>query len=729
MDCKPKQGRLGLAKRVLSLCFAVFLVGCSKTPQNNPYPPLDGSENVIYSVFSERPKHLDPAQSYNANEWILIDQIYEPPLQYHYLKRPYELVPLLATSLPTITYLDKNNREVGESSSEIAFSLYKIEIKPGVNYQKHPAFAKDSSGNFLYHHLKALEVKDKNQITDFKIMDTREVVAEDFVYQIKRLASPALNSPIYGLMSDYIVGLKTLSESLKSPSNKMSLREMPLEGVKATDKYHYEIKVMGKYPQFTYWLATPFFAPMPWEAIAFYDQKVLDRKNISLDWFPIGTGPYLLSENNPNWQMTLSKNPDFHGETYPTEGEPGDKEKGLLENAGKPLPFLDKVVFQIEKETIPYWNKFLQGYYDRALLNMDNFDQAVKTSGVDGIELNDALKQKGIRLNSTVDPSIFYWGFNMLDKTVGGYSPKQRKLRQALSIALDVEEYINIFLNGNAIPALGPLPPGFMGYKDKNAGNPVVYDMSTEGLRRKSLSVAKKLLSEAGYPGGIDPKTKLPLVLYFDAIISGNTEAKAQFSWLRKQFDKLGIELVIRATQYNRFQEKMRNGDFQIYMWGWNADYPDPENFLFLLTSENSKIKHSGENASNYENPKFDALFDKMKGMSNSEARKKILDEMVDIVQVDAPWIWGFFPKTYTLSQSWVMPLKSNAMARNTIKYISLKPELRAKSRKEWNPPIRWPLILIFVLLVVSCIPAILSYYRKMHQPLKPKPPLKLKNE
>ena len=707
-------------------------LGCRiEFPQNNPYPPLDGSENVIYSVFSERPKHLDPAQSYNANEWILIDHIYEPPLQYHYLKRPYELIPLLATKLPEITYLDKNDKAVSENSPDVAYSVYHVEIKPGVYYQMHPAFAKNKKGDFIYHHVTPLEVKNKNQLSDFKQVATREVMAEDFVYQIKRLADPRINSPIYGFMTDYIVGLPELSQALKkTPSANQDLRNFSLVGVKALDNTHYEIKLHGKYPQFIYWLATPFFAPMPWEAVAFYSQDLLEKKNISLDWFPIGTGPFILSENNPNWQMTLSKNPHFHGETYPDSGEPGDKESGLLDKANQPLPFLDKVVFQLEKESIPYWNKFLQGYYDQAILNMDNFDQAVKTSGVEGIELNDALKQKGINLTSSIDPSIFYWGFNMLDKTVGGYTTKQKKLRQAISIAVDIEEYINIFLNGNAIPAQGPLPPDFFGSQGKEAqGNLVVYDKTSSGLKRKSITEAKKLLKEAGYPEGIDPKTKLPLVLYFDAIISGNTESKAQFSWLRKQFDKLGIELVIRGTQYNRFQEKMRNGDFQIYMWGWNADYPDPENFLFLLKGENSKTKHGGENASNYENPKFDALFDKMKSMPNNNDREKILDQMVEIIQIDAPWLWGFYPKTYILRQEWVNPFTRNAMSRNTLKYMSLQPELRAKLRKEWNPPIRWPLFLMAFFLVLGCIPAALSYYRKMHNPLSPKVPLRLKNE
>ena len=174
----------------------------------------------------------------------------------------------------------------------------------------------------------------------------------------------------------------------------------------------------------------PFFSPMPWEAEVFYGQPGLSDKNISLDWFPIGTGAYFLAENNPNRRMVLLRNPLFHFEAYPTEGEPVDKANGLLQDAGKPLPFIDKVIFMLEKETIPYWTKFLQGYYDASGIASDNFDQAIQFTGNGGMALTDSMQQKGIRLETAVQPSNFYLGFNMLDPTVGGTTEQARKLRQ-----------------------------------------------------------------------------------------------------------------------------------------------------------------------------------------------------------------------------------------------------------------------------------------------------------
>ncbi|MBS0287526.1 MAG: ABC transporter substrate-binding protein [Proteobacteria bacterium] len=708
--------------------------GCDKGMWNNPYPESDATENALYTSFTERPKHLDPAISYNADEWIFINQIYEPPLQYHYLKRPYTLVPLIATQMPQIRYLDKNNVPLKENAAiqDIAYSVYTIHIQPGVMYQQHPAFVKkEGTDEFLYHALTKDDVKHKHSILDFEKTATRELVAEDYVYQIKRLADPTLNSPVLGLMENYVVDIKALSKTIKdkyatlgaTPDELpfLDLRDIPFEGAKAIDKYTYEIKVLGKSPQFMYWLAMPFYAPMPWEAIAFYSQKVLLEKNISLDWYPVGTGPFTLSKNNPNLEMILEKNPTFHGETYPSEGEPGDEKLGLLKMAGKPIPFLDKIVFILEKESIPYWSKFLQGYYDQSGVSAENYDQVLNAGASGNMTLTKELVDKGIRLSTSVQPSSFYWGFNMTDDVVGGYSAKQKKLRQAISIAVDVEEYINIFLNGNGFAAQGPLPPSIFGYSDDlDAKNPYVYDINPKQntVERKSLLEAKKLLKEAGFPEGRDPKTGQPLVLYYDAIVTSGPESQSQFSWFRKQFKKLGIELVVRATQYNRFQDKMHNGDFQIFFWGWNADYPDPENFFFLLYGKNSKIKIDGENASNYENPTFDALYEKMKSMDNTEERAQIISKMIKIAQEDAPWIWGFHPKIYALRQGWVAPFKPNAMSRNTLKYMAISPSLRDKQRKAWNSPILWPLLLIGLTGAVFCIPACIGYWRKVHQPL-----------
>jgi len=570
---------------------------------------------------------------------------------------------------------------------------------------------------------------ERNQLGDFDETGTRELVAADYVYQIKRLAHPKLNSPIYGLMTEYIVGLadyaKILGEVMKDregdgqAQHLLDLRQYPLSGVDVVDRYTYRVKLHGEYPQFVYWLAMPFFGPVPVEADQFYSQPGMKEKNLTLDWYPVGTGPYMLTVNNPNRQMVMERNPNFHGEIYPGEGEAGDRKKGLLADAGKPIPFIDRVVFSLEKENIPTWNKFLQGYYDASGISSDSFDQAIQISGQGETSLTDSMREKNIQLSTSVAASTYYMGFNMRDPVVGGLSERARKLRQAISIVVDYEEFISIFLNGRGIPAQGPLPPGITGYQPGEVGvNPYVYEWVGEGqkgkLKRRPVSDAKQLLAEAGYPAGRDANTGKPLIIHLDST-GGGPDDKARFDWLRKQFSKINLQLDIRSTDYNRFQEKMLKGTAQLFQWGWNADYPDPENFLFLLYGPNAKAGKNGENAANYENSEFDQLFSKMKNMPNGPRRLQILHKMVDIVQRDAPWIWGLHPKRFSLYHAWLKNIKPNDMANNTLKYKRIDPELRAEQRLKWNQPIVWPLLLTAVLLIAGFIPAVVIYRRKQH--------------
>ena len=697
----------------LSLLLALLLGGCGGAPWNDPYPAADAGKNILYTAFTGRPKHLDPARSYSADEGVFIAQIYQPPLQYQYLKRPYTLIPDTAAAVPKPVYYAADGGRLPDNApaAQVAYSVYRIHLRRGVFYQPHPAFARDSGGKPLYVHLTAAELASIHTLSDFKQTGARELIAADYVYEIKRLADPRLQSPIFGLMSGYIVGLKALRRTLRQALAKrpaaerdryLDLNRYPLAGARVTGRYSYRIKIYGKYPQFRYWLAMTFFAPVPWEAVAFYSQPGMAARNLSLDWYPVGTGPYMLTVNDPNRKMVLTRNPNFHGETYPREGAPGDRAAGLLADAGKPLPFIGKIVFTLEKESIPYWNKFLQGYYDASGIASDSFDQAVKIGAEGGAEVSPAMKARGIRLLTSVSPSDYYIGVNMLDPLIGGYSARARKLRQAISIALNFEEYIAIFANGRGVAAQGPIPPGIFGYRGGKAGiDPYVYDWVNGRPQRKSIEYAKRLLAEAGYPGGRDAKTGRPLLLYLDTTSTG-VGSKSSLDWMRKQFAKLNIQLVVRSTDWNRFQDKIRKGAAQLFYYGWNADYPDPENFLFLLYGPNSRVKDNGENSSNYNNPEYNRLFAQMKNMGDGPARQAIIDRMVAIVQRDAPWLGGFHPKDFALYHSWLHNVKPNPMARNNLKYQRIDVALRERRRRRWNTP-RWQPLLWAALLLAGC--------------------------
>lgn len=709
-------------RTLINLIFLALLLlpGCKTAQWNNPYRAQDQQLDVIYTSFQERPKELDPVKSYNAAEYEFIAQIYEPPLQYHFLKRPYELIPLAAQQLPTRTYYDQQGEILADDVDPalVAYTEYVVTIQDDIRYQPHQALAKDQHDKYVYHDLSMDDLESVHVLSDLPMQGTRQLTAHDYVYQIKRLAHPNLHSPLAGLLANYIVGFADYREQVltameQTPGQWLDLTDIAMEGVLALDELRYSIRVQGVYPQFIYWLSMPFFAPIPWEADKFYSQAGMKERNLSFDWYPIGTGPYMLTENNPNLRMVLEKNPNFHGERYPSEGEAEDLAAGLLQDAGQAMPFVDKVVFSLEKESIPYWNKFMQGYYDTSGISSDSFDQSVELNSQGQFALTDEMRSKGISLSSAVATSLYYLGFNMRDPVVGGLDERAQLLRRAISIAVDYDEFISIFRNGRGVPAQGPIPPGIFGYEAGEAGhNPYIYEWRNDQLQRRSLEHAKALMTQAGYAQGIDQETGKPLILYFDTVSRG-ADTKALLNWMVKQFAKIDIQLVIRGTDGNRFFDKLNQGTFQIYQLGWNADYPDPENFFFLLYGPNSILVSKGQNYSNYENPEFDRLFDQMKNIENSPLRLEIIKKMNDIVRADAPWVFAFNPKSYSLSHSWYKNVKPNLMANNTMKYKRVDAQQRAQARQQWNSPIVWPLYALLLLLLLLIVPAVRGFYQR----------------
>jgi oligopeptide transport system substrate-binding protein len=708
----------------------LILLCCSLNPCpagnwifNNPYPENEADQKIVYSSFSEQPKTLDPARSYSTNEAQFIMQIYEPLLHYDYFIRPYQLTPLIATEMPTVRYFDKANQLLPKAeNAKIAYTVYTIHIKPKILFQPHPALAKDKQGKFFYLQLPKgyLDAHGINKLSDFPYTGTRELTVDDYIYQIKRLAQPTTNSPISGLMGEYILGFTDFAKSLPhrtKPGTFIDLRKYQMAGLYKIDDYTFEIKLIGQYQQFMFWLAMLFFVPVPWEADCFYSQAGMADKNLSFDWYPIGTGPFLLSENNPNRRLVLQKNPNFRQDYFPSNGSKDDVRQGFLLHAGELLPLSDQAIFTLEKESIPRWNKFTQGYYDSSTINAENFQQAIHISPSGAPTLNKSMRERKVRMTEATDIVIYYLGFNMLDKVVGGNSERARKLRLAISIAVNFDEYIAIFLNGRGKPAQGPIPPIIFGYREGAKGiNPYVYYWDGTKPRRKPLTDTKELMRAAGYPGGLDPQTGKPLILNYDVFVTGGPDDKAQLDWMRKQFARIGIDLNVRATQYNRFQDKISNGNAQIFSWAWTADYPDPENFLFLFYSENTKVGHGGENVSNYQNPRFDYLFKLMKNRPNDPERQGLIDEMVDILRHDAPWDWGVNSQTLILDQQWLSPTKRSAIAYDYLKYLAIDVAKRNEMRRLWNKPILWPLgfLCLFMLLLLFLL--VMAYRRKERQ-------------
>lgn len=705
---------------IAALCSVALISGCSD-PINAPRSLSDYATNTLFSTFSGRsPKTLDPQVSYSSDETIYTYGVYEPLYGYEYLKRPYELMPLAAEKVAKPAYLDAQGQRLPADAptASIAYSVYTIPIRKQILFAPHPAFAKDTQGNWLCNTLDPSRAAKLSSPLELPERGTRELTAHDYVYGIKRIASPAVVSPAFGILRSYIVGFDELSEKIgkalqESRSNGKSsrhidLRQFDCEGVKALDDYTLQITIRGKYPQFDNWMAMAFFAPMPWEAEAFYANPGFAENNISLDTWPVGTGPYMLTISRQNREHVLERNPNYRGLVYPCEGSEEDRKNGLLTDCGKRTPFVDRIVMTMEKEAVPTTSKFLQGYYDSPQITRLDVGQGYIVAMGDDPDKEKLYKEKKLQFPTTVEANLWYIGFNWLDPIVGaGKTPEEarrnRLLRQAISIALDWEEQIAIFEKGQGKTAHGPLPPGLFGWRDDgpSAFNPVVFKRMSDGsIKRRSIEEARRLMAEAGYPDGRDAKTGRPLVLNFDW--QGTSAGSKSFlDWTARQFAKIGIQLEIRATDYNRFQDKMAKGSAQIYYWGWLADYPDAENFFTLLYGPNSKaVNGAGENASNYRNERFDELFESLRNLENGPEKARVIDEMIRIVQKDAPWSFGYFPTSAAALHHWVKNAKPTQMIRNNVQYIRIDAQERMNQIRAWNAPVVWPLMIILAAAV-----------------------------
>jgi ABC-type transport system substrate-binding protein len=709
---------------------------------NSPYRKGEAGLNTMYWYYVTPPSKLDPATAYYSHEGDVIDTIYEPPFDYHYLKRPYELVPLTAEAVPRASAFDAAGNLLAEDApaEQVARVEYVIRIRPGIRYQPHPCFVRNADGSLRYGRLTGADLRGIESPNDFAEKSTRELTAEDYVYGVRRLADPRVPCPVQPTIARYVRGFDALGAAYarmiederarrraaagaaydavtdeKRDPIRIDYSAVPFEGFQSLDRYTIRVVLTRRYPQILYWMAMHFFAPVPPEAIEFYTQAPLIERQISLNTWPVGTGAYFLKEYEPNRVLVLERNPNFHEDYYPADGDPEDRAGGLLADAGKRTPLNDRVVMVLEKEPIPQWNKFLQGYYDTSVIAPEAFEKAVNLAGMGEASLSDDLRGRGITMKSSVVAGLYYVGFNMRDDLVGGTSLANRKLRQAVSIALDYNEFLDIFFNGQGLNAQGPLPPGIFGARAGEAGvNPVTDEWSPTRRKavRRPLDVARKLLAEAGYPDGRRADGR-PLLLYLDHSMGGEPSFASRFDWMRKRLGLIGIILQERGTELKRYREKMDQGAAMLFMQGWYADYPDPENFLFLFYGPNARCTSLGENSANYKNAEYDRLFERMEGMPNGPERQAVIDRMVSILREDAPACWGFHPLTYSLQQPWYRNSKPNLMSKNIMKYKRVDTAARVRLQREWNRPRIWPVLAVEAVFLVSLWPAIVAFRRR----------------
>jgi ABC-type transport system substrate-binding protein len=465
----------------------------------------------------------------------------------------------------------------------------------------------------------------------------RELKARDFVYALKRVANIKNLSENWAMFYDKIVGLDEFREYTKSCKSAQDVDySREVEGLQTPDDYTLVIKLKRPWPQLVGTaLADRVTAPIAKEAVDFYGRDIVSH--------PVGTGPYKLKEWRRGSYIELVRNENFRGEAYPSEGEPGDAEAGYLDDAGKTMPFIDKIIWTIIEEHQPAWFLFLQGKLDASVIPKDNYNEAITET----IELTPAMKQRNIHLRKFIDPSTFWLGFNMQDPVLG----KNKPLRRVISYAIDRQKFIELFTNNRDKVAHGFVAPLMDSYDS---------EIKKYGYASYDPKKARELLKEAReIYGGELPELRIAM--------PGTSTWDRQFGqFLKRHINAVGLEVEVEYMDWPTYQEKLNTKSTQMFASGVRASIPDAEDFLGLFYSKNWS---PGSNKFNYSNPEFDKLYEKVAVMSTSLERLQLYRKMELIVLEDCPAAFLNHRVSYVLHHDWYKNYKPHVFQYGLAKY------------------------------------------------------------
>ncbi len=619
----------------LPVTVVVILLPMLWLPEGGQRARYDAQGLVVrYDSYGTSVKSVDPATCGDVTSSSIQGNFYESLYGYHYLKRPPEVIPLLASGMP-------------ETTDGLT---YTIKIKPGIKFQRNPCFGTNADETFK----------------------TRTVTADDFVLGFKRIADyHVLADLAWTLIRGRIAGLDDYRQKTKQyPAGDFSRYDLDVEGIKAIDDLTLEIRLAEPFPQFIYILAMHLYSPIAHEGIDYWlaseDDGFGGRRAIPLEKRTtefreaeqvIGTGPYILKTFQRKSLIVLEKNPDFRPDFYPTEGASGDAEAGLLDDAGKQVPFIDVLHYDYVAESYSAWMRFLSRQTDAAGIPKETFAQVITP----GKSLTEKWAKQNIYLKTYSSPVVYWLVFNMEDPIFAA----SKSLRQGLCLAFDVENYINVLFNGRGIRAKSIVPSSFKGFQE--AGPGPYFRLDVEAAKEK-IAQAKKELAAAGLLEG----DRMP-TLRLD-VGSDSSAAITQTEFIKHQFAKVGIELKITLNDWPTLQQKVQNKQTQIYSMGWHADYPDAENFLQLFYTGNIA---EGTNNSNYSNPTFDKLYEKIRTMDDTPERTAIYAEMIRMVNENCPVLALSEPTGFVLYYDWVKNVKRHPIGYGFSKYTRIDTELR----------------------------------------------------
>jgi oligopeptide transport system substrate-binding protein len=518
-----------------------------------------------------------------------------------------EIVTQIYSTLLTYSYLERPYKLVPdllESMPEISKDglTYSFRLRKGVLFHDDPCFPGGKG---------------------------RALTSDDVLYSLLRFADSRLNNKSWFALEGAVVGLDAFRAATAKAAPGADVTQLGVAGFKKIDATLFTLRLTHPNPLILFSLALVSSGIVPHEAVAKYQDQ--------FGVHPVGTGPFMMHDVDRKGVLHLVRNPNFYG-VYPAAGAPGDAENGLLKDAGKKLPLVDGIDMPLIEEAQPAALMFLKGQLDWRGLDRANFSKLVKREANGSWRIADEYASK-FDIYWTRGNDVTYYGINQKDPLLG----KNKLLRQALAHLVDTPAEINVLLNGRGEKLQSIVPIDLPGSEHDTGATARGYD----------LAAAKRLLAQAGYPGG----QGLPAL----TVSFGSTSVATHnlFDQLKAKFAAAGVQLKGDFTDNPTFIKNIEGGKAQIFSYGWVADYPDAEEFYQLLYSKNVA---PGPNGSSFADAGYDKAYEASRYMPNGPERYAYFKTMNEIIKDQVPVILGYNTLRFGITQKWLRNFKRNLM-------------------------------------------------------------------
>jgi ABC-type transport system substrate-binding protein len=573
---------------------------------------------VLRYAFRQPESGFDPAQIYDIYSRTVAANIFEAPLQFDYLARPPRVTPNTAAALPEIS---------------ADYTTYTLRIRPGIYFDNDPAF----NGK------------------------KRELTAHDYVYSFKRHFDPRWKSPnLYLLENAKIVGMAAVRQAAlrdKQPFN----YEREVEGLRALDRYTFQIRFAEPQPRFIYLLTDPaFLGGVAREVVEAYGDQIMEK--------PVGTGPFRLAQWRRASKTVLERNPNYRDDFF--DGEAPADDPASTEIAarlrGKKLPLIDRVEISIIDENQPRWLAFLNGEHDLLDEVPNDYANQIIPNG----ELAPSLKRKGVRIDRYARADVALTYFSMDHPVLGGYTPGKVALRRAIALAYDVDEEIRSVRKNLAIPAQSPVAPGAWGYDAQFKSE----------MSEFSRAKAKALLDMYGYvdrdgDGWREQPDGTPLLL---ECATEPDQQKRQLNELwKKNMDAIGLRMEFKTAKWPENLKAARAGKLMMWAVGWNATTPDGDTFLALGYGPNK----GQANLAGFNLPAFNQLYEKQRVLPNGPEREALFFEAKKLMVAYMPYKLQVHRLYADLMQPWLFGFRRHIFRRDFWKFVDIDTQQLASAR------------------------------------------------